>query len=387
MSCIHLTRIQPPPPSSDELLFLGFNQDFSCIAAGVTNGFRIFNCDPYKETFKREFSGSIGIVEMLFRCNILAIVGGEHEPAFSKTKVILWDDNQSSPIGELAFKADVKAVKLRREKIVVVLEKYVYVYNFDKLERIRKYETCPNNKGLVALCPIDECVLAFPHTTKGVVRVELLDSDKSHLINAHDSNINCISLNFDGSRLATASEKGTLIRIFDTYTGAKLQEVRRGADRADIYSISFSPDSRFFCTSSDKGTIHIFALNNDTQNGSEPVVPPTAAANPSSSNNNSTSNSSNGNANNNSSSNSLIRKLSSNRKSKISFFGGYFSSEWSFSWFKGPECPSICCFGTDSASVTVFTSEGSYYKLSFDTEKGGECVRRSFSRFLKQNQS
>jgi hypothetical protein len=53
MSCIHLTRIQPPPPCSDELLFLGFNQDFSCIAAGVTNGFRIFNCDPYKETFKR----------------------------------------------------------------------------------------------------------------------------------------------------------------------------------------------------------------------------------------------------------------------------------------------------------------------------------------------
>jgi WD40 repeat protein len=263
---------------------------------------------------------------------------------------------------------------------VVVLEKYVYVYNFDKLERIRKYETCPNNKGLVALSPIDECVLAFPHTTKGVVRVELLDSDKSHLINAHDSNINCISLNFDGSRLATASEKGTLIRIFDTYTGAKLQEVRRGADRADIYSISFSPDSRFFCTSSDKGTIHIFALNNDTQNGSEPVVAPPVAERQS------ISSSSSGNGSS-ASSNSLLRKLSTNRKSKISFFGGYFSSEWSFSWFKGPECPSICCFGTDSASVTVFTAEGSYYKLSFDTDKGGECVRRSFSRFLKQSQN
>jgi WD40 repeat protein len=320
--------------------------------------------------YNTEFSGSIGIVEMLFRCNILAIVGGEPEPAFSKTKVILWDDNQSSPIGELAFKADVKAVKLRREKIVVVLEKYVYVYNFDKLERIRKYETCPNHKGLVALSPVDECVLAFPHTTKGVVRVELLDSEKSHLINAHDSNINCISLNFNGSRLATASEKGTLIRIFDTYTGAKLQEVRRGADRADIYSISFSPDSRFFCTSSDKGTIHIFALNNETHS------------------HDSHNDSGNGYNNNHDSmqlSTSLSKKLSTNRKSKISFFGGYFSSEWSFAWFKGPECPSICCFGQDSASVTVFTAEGSYYKLSFDTEKGGECVRRSFARFLKSS--
>lgn len=252
-----------------------------------------------------------------------------------------------------------------------MLENYVYVYNFDKLERIRKYETCLNNKGLVALSPVDECVLAFPHTTKGVVRVELLDSDKSHLINAHDSTINCISLNANGSRLATASEKGTLIRIFDTFTGAKLQEVRRGTEKADIYSIAFSPDSRFFCTSSDKGTIHIFALNNDTQQGMMSGSPPPVShiAEPMDNS-------------------SLLKKLSStNRKSKISFFGGYFSSEWSFSWFKGPECPSICCFGQDSASVIVFTAEGSYYKLSFDTDKGGECTRRAFTRFLKADKN
>jgi hypothetical protein len=37
------------------------------------------------------------------------------------------------------------------------LEKFVYVYNFDKLERRRKYETSSNHKGLVALSPIDDC--------------------------------------------------------------------------------------------------------------------------------------------------------------------------------------------------------------------------------------
>jgi WD40 repeat protein len=232
------------------------------------------------------------------------------------------------------------------------LEKFVYVYNFDKLERIRKYETIANQKGLVALSPIDDCVLAFPHTSKGVVRVELLDSDKYHLINAHDSTINCISLNIDGTRLATASEKGTLIRIFDTVTGARLQEVRRGTDRADIYSIAFSPDSNFFCTSSDKGTIHIFALQN-TQGGINDGQ--------------------------------LKESIEiANRRSKMSFFGGYFNSEWSFSWFKGPECPSVCCFGQDSKSVIVFTAEGSYIKLTFDPKKGGECIRKSFSRFLKK---
>ncbi|KAG2386694.1 hypothetical protein C9374_002438 [Naegleria lovaniensis] len=378
MSSIHLTRLNPPPSSASDILFLGFNQDFSCMAAGVSNGFRIYNCDPYKETFKREFSGSIGMVEMLFRCNILALVGGGNDPAFNKNKVILWDDNQSAPIGELTFKSEVKAVKLRRDKIVVVLDKYVYVYNFDKLERIRKFETYKNPKGLVALSPSDDCVLAFPNTTKGSVRVELLDQDSSIHIPAHDGAINCLALNSDGTRLATASEKGTLIRIFDTHKGTKLQEVRRGADKADIYGIAFSPDSQFFCASSDKGTIHIFANNTGSNN---------PASSSSQNNNNQSSSSSTSIATNNSlpPTTGTSPDQITNRKSKMSFFGGYFGSEWSHSWYKGPECPSIVCFGQDSRSVIVFTAEGSYIKLVFDPKKGGECQRKSFARFAKPN--
>lgn len=210
-----------------ELLSVSWNQDYGCIAAGTNRGFRIYNCDPFKETFRRDLkSGGFVIVEMLFRCNILALVGSGANPQYPSNKVMIWDDHQSRCIGEFAFRSDVRGVRLRRDCIVVVLEHRIYVYNFTDLKLLHQIETLANPKGLCCLShDSNASVLASPGLHRGQVRVEHFGLKVTKFISAHDSNISCLTLTMDGLLLATASTKGTLIRIFNTMDGSRLQEV------------------------------------------------------------------------------------------------------------------------------------------------------------------
>jgi WD40 repeat protein len=193
---------------------------------------------------------------------------------------MIWDDHQNRCIGELMFKNEVKAVKLRRDRVVVVLKTKVYVYRFSDLKLLDQITTMANPKGLVSLCPdSSHTVLACPGESflslsplscaymyvlrssdallsfaallcavmclglaRGSIRVELYDINKAMLIKAHDADLAQFSLNVDGrfilhpaflspccsavlSRIASASEKGTLIRVWDCHTGDPLRFV------------------------------------------------------------------------------------------------------------------------------------------------------------------
>ena len=348
-----------------------FNQTGGCFACGTEAGIRVYNCDPFKETIRRNFGvsqsrggrghsqgsadqagglctfGGIGIVEMLFRSNLFAIVGGGDFPAFPTEKVLVWDDHQCKWIGELGFHSKVLGVRLRRDKIVVALKNKIFIYNFEDLKQLQQLESVDNPFGLCALSSQqDKAVLVCPGLQVGQIRIEHLDHRRSNFINqAHTSSLACLALSLDGNLVASASEKGTLIRIWRTApketTGEFLeQELRRGSDRAQIYSVAFSPSNTYLAATSSKGTVHIW-----------PVVP---AQSP------------------NESPSTVWRRL----------VPDYFNSKWSLAQYRlGDESTSACSFGSKENVLVIVTASGKFHKIQFDLSEGGECRKISFQKF------
>lgn len=221
-----VSAAKPSPLAT--LLHVTFNQDKGCFSAGTDKGLGIYNCDPFGEVIWRDFDrgGGIRIVEILFRCNIMPLVGGGPEPQYPRNKVIIWDDHKNRCICELTFRSLVRAVRLCWDHVVVVLEQKIYVYNFSDLKVLHQIETISNPKGICEVSQLaGSLVLVCPGLQEGQVRVEHYSTKKTKLIMAHESRIACFAITRDGQLLATASSKGTLIRIFNTVGGTLLQEV------------------------------------------------------------------------------------------------------------------------------------------------------------------
>ena len=324
---------------NDTLLTMSFNQDGGCLAIGTASGFRICNVHPFQETFRRNLgfqmpatpsdraggSGGIARIEMLYRTNLLALTGHHSTASHSQyppNKVLIYDDHSQRTIGELSFRQKVLVTKLRRDRIVVVLRDRVYVYNFSDLSLLDKVHTGDNPTGLIGLS-LDNwgvgggggggekasnvlgggtnsnlgarngLVLACPSTQRGQVRVELYGLRRTTFVDAHESALGALALSVDGSLLATASERGTVIRLYDTRgvtvgggrsassmnnasgstasvsSSVPLKEFRRGVERATISCLTFSLDSRWLGCASDHGTVHVFQAQDPNSTNNE----------------------------------------------------------------------------------------------------------------------
>jgi hypothetical protein len=86
-------------------------------------------------------------------------------------------------------------------------------------------------------------------------------------INAHEHSVTRMiigrSKKDQQTYMATASSKGTTIRVFGLHDGSLLWEWHRGSRSCEIYSISWNDASNRLVTYGSSGTIHVFDWQND----------------------------------------------------------------------------------------------------------------------------
>ncbi|CAH8864863.1 unnamed protein product [Trichobilharzia szidati] len=331
-------RVSPADSGNSGILFVGFNQDYGCFAVGMQNGFRIFNSDPLKQLERYEFDirdgTGVGYMEMLFRTNLLGILGGGNHSRLSSNVACLWDGMKQQFLLEITCATDVRGIRLRHDRIIIILVNAIKVYTFSPSPQlVFESKTCSNPLGLCYVCQsADNPLVVFPGRRPGTVllvhigntsgNVIVNNNDNNNNMNstvmsgnisgstsnlsnmntniggcssstnstttplpvssstmcpsstnatnmpprqivAHENPLASISLNRDGYLLATASQKGTLIRVFSTKDCSLLHELRRGTSQATITSLSFNKDSDLLCVTSERGTAHIFCLAKD----------------------------------------------------------------------------------------------------------------------------
>eukprot|EP00240_Pyramimonas_obovata_P004118 CAMPEP_0118931720 /NCGR_PEP_ID=MMETSP1169-20130426/7962_1 /TAXON_ID=36882 /ORGANISM="Pyramimonas obovata, Strain CCMP722" /LENGTH=343 /DNA_ID=CAMNT_0006874253 /DNA_START=371 /DNA_END=1398 /DNA_ORIENTATION=+ len=173
----------------------------------------------------------------------------------------------NSVVANLPFSSSVIAVKLNRKRLVVILERRVFIHDLNTLELLDTLETAPNPKGICALSTDNaHHYLALPATAdSGSILVH--DCDKLTALcelRAHRSPLALLAFSSDGTFLASASEKGTIIRVHNLPQASKVFMFRRGSYPTTIHSLCFSPpciQPPLLSASSSTGTVHVFCLD------------------------------------------------------------------------------------------------------------------------------
>lgn len=343
--------------NEEKLLYVTFNYDNSCFSVGTNKGFRIYNSYPLKCSIKREIEGGVSVIEILNRSNVMAFVGTGNNSKFAPNKVILWDEVSSKVVNEIVLRYTIKKIKLKRTKMFLISENNIAVFALGNYEKIDSIKTFPNKYGIFGISSDPKLnIISYPSLDKGKITIKNYDEKKegnfvTNEINAHNSEIIALIMNYNGSLVASASVKGTIIRIFKTNNGDIIQELRRGTESAQIFSLSFDFNSMYIACSSNKGTIHIFNIKNEEKNNE--------AQNQ--------------------------RSYFGTVMSFLGYQNQYLNSEWSFAQYRLTyKEQSVVCFSPDNTpSVIVITSDGNYHQGSFDPKVGGECSTSLEKNFLE----
>ncbi|CAB4065144.1 WIPI1_2 [Lepeophtheirus salmonis] len=230
----------------DEIKFVNLNQDCTSLAVGGEKGYKLYSLnslDKLELIYGKVTEDQVMVVERLFSSSLLGLVS-----LSSPRKLRVCHFKKGTEICNYSYSDTIISVKLNRARLVVCLEESLYIHNIRDMKILHTIRDTPSNpRGLCALSiNSDHCYLAYPgsHSAGEVQLFDAFHLQAKLMIPAHDAPLAALTFNSSGNRLATASERGTVIRVFSVSDGSKLAEFRRGFKYRDhSYFLKFEEPS------------------------------------------------------------------------------------------------------------------------------------------------
>lgn len=312
--------------SNNNLLYANYNEEEDCVIFGTKIGFYVYTLYPQKKIISRKITGGVSKVCMLHRSNIIFYIGTMDDGNNSTKNLNIWDDSVKKIVGQILFEKDIKYIKAFTNYIFVSTEDNIYIYNFDNLQLLK---TIPTENNLEGLFKIDIEHTTILYINNNTIIIDNWSNNDNREIKCHVDTIELFNISNDNKYIVTCSKKGSLIRVYNIETLELTKELRRGTDYVTIVNLSFNSDNSLLLCSSDKGTIHIFSLEDSITNQNNKTL------------------------------------------YGISYFKSilptYFDSQWSFAQIYLKNMRTYNIFSKENFNLISISSNGCFYVLTFDT--------------------
>ncbi|KAK4685029.1 hypothetical protein P7C73_g5125, partial [Tremellales sp. Uapishka_1] len=309
---MQLGRFQVSTLRPNPILSVTFSVDGLFFSVASETGYEIWKSWPLGLVCRKSLPGTLALVLLLPNSPLLVLQGGGSSPLYPPNKAVIYHDGMNAAVAELEFGERIRGLKARQSVIVVALSRKAIAFEYGLsekgkekvqtgkgafwLRKVGEWETAENENGLIAISTSPgSTLLALPGRQPGHVQLINLPpcpspsnassttsstpsntQFRSPILLAHEHPLSTLACTSTGSYLLTASERGTLLRVWDTNRGRQERELRRGVDRAQIWGTGF--EDFVFDTSdekrrrggrvvgwSDKGTVHVWGHTEDEQ--------------------------------------------------------------------------------------------------------------------------
>ena len=243
-----------------------FSRDRRSLAVITTASVGIFSTSSFRKLCRISTEATHG--DILPHSSLLVTANS------NDSTIQLWNVSSScSPTAPIAsvrlFNVEtIQSVKLNPRRLIVLTDKSLIIYRLTDLSLLHIVERSGSNRPplLSTTCSGENGLCAIVIDTGNILLIDTYTLYRYPVFSAHTSAISALDISMDGSLLATASIKGTIVRLF-RIRGIPAEAapslcglLRRGRNESPIRSVLFDSKTEWITVVGDSDTAHIYQV-------------------------------------------------------------------------------------------------------------------------------